>query len=75
MANSSARIQFRQPLNKITERAGVPVSVWRRFMVLGPGPEFIIFGSAPLILQLEDGWQAHGVDRVILPTRPAADLG
>ena len=68
-------IQFRQPLNKITESAGVSVSVWRRFMVLGPGPEFIIFGSAPLILQLADGWQAHGVDRVILPTRPAADLG
>ena len=68
-------IQFRQPLKKITDSARVPVSVWRRFMVLGPGPEFIIFGSAPLILRLQDGWQAHGVDRVILPTHPAADLG
>jgi len=60
-------IEFRQPLKKISESAGVPVSVWRRFMVLGPGPEFIVFGSAPLTLQLQDGWQAHGVDRVILP--------
>jgi hypothetical protein len=65
--------QFRQPLKKIIDSAGVPVSVWRRFMVLGPGPEFIIFGPAPLILQLQDGWQADGVDRVILPTHPVLD--
>ena len=68
-------IQFRLPLKKITDSAGAPVSVWRRFMVLGPGPEFIIFGSAPLILQIQDGWQMHGVDRVIVPTRPYVELG
>lgn len=68
-------IQFRQPLKKITDSAGVPVSVWRRFMVLGPGPEFIVFGPAPLNFQLPDGWQAHGVDRLILATRPAARSG
>ena len=68
-------IQFRQPLKKIIDSAGAPVSVWRRFMVLGPGPEFIIFGSAPLILQLEDGWQMHGVDRILLPTRRTETKG
>lgn len=60
-------IQFRPPLKAISDSAGVPVSVWRRFMVLGPGPEFIIFGPAPLTIRLEDGWQAHRVERVILP--------
>lgn len=68
-------IQFRQPLKKIADSARMPISVWRRFMVLGPGPEFIIFGSAPLILELQDAWQAHAVDRVILTAHPAADFG
>ncbi len=60
-------IQFRPVLEKIAQSAGMPVSVWRRFMVLGPGPEFIVFGSAPLALQLPAGWQTHAVDRTILP--------
>lgn len=60
-------IQFRQPLEKIAGSAGAPVSVWRRFMVLGPGPEFIIFGSAPLNLEIPQDWQARGVDRAALP--------
>ena len=59
-------IQFRQPLEKIAESAGAPVSVWRRFMVLGPGPEFIIFGSTPMNIQLPQGWHTHGVDRRVL---------
>ena len=59
-------IQFRPPLEKIAESAGAPVSVWRRFMVLGPGPEFIIFGSTPMNIQLPQGWHTHGVDRRVL---------
>ncbi|HEU5016589.1 MAG TPA: hypothetical protein VFT69_01305 [Pseudolabrys sp.] len=62
-------IQFHSPLEKIAESAGTPVSVWRRFMVLGPGPEFIIFGSAPLDLQIPQGWQSRGVDRLVLPAK------
>lgn len=61
-------IQFRPALEQIAHSSGTPVSVWRRFMVLGPGPEFIIFGAAPLDLQLPDGWQMHAVDRMVLPS-------
>jgi hypothetical protein len=35
-------------------------------MVLGPGPEFIIFGSAPMDIQVPQGWHAHRVDRKLL---------
>jgi hypothetical protein len=59
-------IQFRLPLEKIAESAGMQVSVWRRFMVLGPGPEFIIFGSDPMNIQVPQGWHTHGVDRRLL---------
>jgi hypothetical protein len=58
-------IQFRPALEKIVQGAG-KVSVWRRFMVLGPGPEFIIFGLAPLALQTPVGWQMRAVDRTVL---------
>lgn len=64
-------IKFRPQLKKIAESIGAPTSVWRRFMVLGPGPEFIIFGMAPLTPQLPEGWQMRGVDRTLLPTAPA----
>ena len=50
-------IQFRPALEQIAQSANTPVSVWRRFMVLGPGAEFIIFGAAPLALQIPTGWQ------------------
>jgi len=63
-------IQFRPVLEKIVQSAGTPASAWRRFMVLGPGPEFIVFGSAPLALQLPVGWQMHKVDRTVLPAVP-----
>jgi len=39
---------------RIAQSADEPVSVWRRFMVLGPGTEFVILGPAPLALQLPD---------------------
>lgn len=60
-------IKFRPPLEKIGASAGGPISVWRRFMVLGPGPEFIIFGQAPLALELPEGWQKRSVNRMLLP--------
>lgn len=59
-------IQFRPDLEQITQSAKTPVSVWRRFMVLGPGAEFIIFGSAPLALQIPAGWQTNVVDRTVI---------
>ena len=61
-------IQFRPVLERIAQSANTPVSVWRRFMVLGPGAEFIIFGSAPLALQIPTGWQRHAVERTIVST-------
>jgi hypothetical protein len=64
-------VQFRPALDQISQSAGTPVSIWRRFMVLGPGPEFIIFGPAPLALQIPAGWQMHAVDRTLLPSTPA----
>ena len=61
-------IQFRPALEQIAQSANTPVSVWRRFMVLGPGAEFIIFGPAPLALQLPARWQGHAVDRASVVT-------
>jgi hypothetical protein len=56
-------IAFRPVLEEITRAAGQPVSVWRRFMVLGPGKEFLVLGRDPLRLQLPQGWEAHSVRR------------
>jgi hypothetical protein len=64
MAFTSA---FRPALEKIIQGAG-KVSVWRRFMVLGRGLEFIIFGLAPLALQTPVGWQMRAEDRTVLPS-------
>jgi hypothetical protein len=65
-------IAFRPPLEEITRSAGQPVSVWRRFMVLGPGREFLVLGHDPLKLQLPPGWEAHGVRRSAIASAPAA---
>jgi len=59
-------IEFRPVLEGMLETAGAPVSVWRRFMVLGPGLEFVILGNASLELRIPDGWAAHGVTRTVL---------
>jgi len=56
-------IEFRPVLERITQSAGQPVSVWRRFMVLGPGAEFLVLGNEPLALPLPDGWTGHRVSR------------
>ncbi len=56
-------IAYRPVLEDITRSAGQPVSVWRRFMVLGPGKEFLVLGRDPLRLQVPQGWEAHGVRR------------
>jgi hypothetical protein len=64
-------ITFRPVLEEITRSAGQPVSVWRRFMVLGPGKEFLVLGRAPLRLQLPLGWEAHAVRRSAVATESA----
>jgi hypothetical protein len=59
-------IDFRPALESITAGAGQTVSVWRRFMVLGPGREFLVLGHRPLALALPPGWEGHGVERSAL---------
>ncbi len=61
-------IAFRPVLEDITRSAGQPVSVWRRFMVLGPGREFLVLGRDPLRLQPPQGWEAHSVRRSLVGT-------
>lgn len=61
-------IAFRPVLEDITRSAGQPVSVWRRFMVLGPGREFLVLGRDPLRLQPPQGWEAHIVRRSVVRT-------
>jgi hypothetical protein len=56
-------IDFRPALEQITQSTEQLVSVWRRFMVLGPGLEFLVLGSHPLTLRIPPGWRAHGVRR------------
>jgi hypothetical protein len=59
-------IEFRPALESISQTATAPVSVWRRFMVLGPGLEFVILGNASLELRIPDGWAAQRVTRTVL---------
>jgi hypothetical protein len=61
-------IAFRPALEEIVRSAGQPVSVWRRFMVLGPGKEFLVLGRDPLRLTLPQGWEAHSVRRSAIGT-------
>ncbi|HET7851084.1 MAG TPA: hypothetical protein VFL51_18705 [Pseudolabrys sp.] len=61
-------IAFHPVLEEITRSAGQPVSVWRRFMVLGPGKEFLVLGRDPLRLQLPQAWEAHSVRRSTVAT-------
>jgi hypothetical protein len=56
-------IDYRPPLDGIVASAGQAVSVWRRFMVLGPGREFLVLGRAPLSLTLPPRWEALPVER------------
>ncbi|MBX6426586.1 MAG: hypothetical protein IRZ09_11770 [Variibacter sp.] len=65
-------IAFRPVLEEIARSAGQPVSVWRRFMVLGPGREFLVLGRHPLGLRIPQGWEAHGVRRSAVDSAPAA---
>lgn len=61
-------IAYRSILEDITGSASQPVSVWRRFMVLGPGREFLVLGHDPLRLQLPQGWETHSVRRSVVGT-------
>jgi hypothetical protein len=56
-------IDFRPDLADIAASAGQAVSVWRRFMVLGPGREFLVLGRTPLALTLPPHWQELSVER------------
>jgi len=62
----SRGVEFRPVLEHMLQGGGEPVSVWRRFMVLGSGFEFVILGNASLALRIPDGWIAHRVARTIL---------
>ena len=59
-------IEFRPVLEAISDTAIGPVSVWRRFMVLGPGSEFVALGDGSLELRILEGWAAHPVTRTVV---------
>ena len=56
-------IEFRPVLEKIAQSAGAPVAVWRRFMVLGPGTEFVILGRELRALEIPEDWRVNVVQR------------
>ena len=66
-------IAFRPDLEDIARSACQPVSVWRRFMVLGPGREFLVLGRDPLTLRIQHGWEAHTVRRSVVASAAVAD--
>lgn len=59
-------IEFRPILERISQTRTSPVSVWRRFMVLGPGLEFVVLGNASLELEIPNKWVAHKVTRSVV---------
>lgn len=59
-------IEFRPVLEQISQTRTSPVSVWRRFMVLGPGLEFVVLGNASLKLRIPNDWAAHRVTRSVV---------
>jgi len=66
-------IAYRPVFEDIVRPAGPSVSVWRRFMVLGPGREFLVLGRDPLRLQLPQGWEAHSVRRSVVGAASASE--
>ena len=63
-------IDYRPPLADIAASARQTVSVWRRFMVLGPGREFLVLARGPLALTLPPRWQALHVERSTVGSPP-----
>jgi hypothetical protein len=59
-------IAFRPVLDAISDTASGPVSIWRRFMVLGPGSEFVVLGDGTLELRIPEGWASHPVTRTVV---------
>lgn len=59
-------IEFRPALEQIAQSGGAPLAVWRRFMVLGPGTEFVILGRGLRALEVPDGWRVNVVERSAL---------
>jgi hypothetical protein len=58
-------IEFRPVLRRLTD-IGMPVSVWRRFMVLGPGTEFLVVTREGVRFSLPANWSSHGTQRTRL---------
>ncbi|MCP4327266.1 MAG: hypothetical protein GY791_02365 [Alphaproteobacteria bacterium] len=65
-------IRYEAPLEAIAAQVPGTVSVWRKQMVLGPAPEFVLLAAAPLSLDLPAGWEALYIDRAILHAGDAA---
>jgi hypothetical protein len=59
-------IRYEQPLEKIIGDSTGFLTCWRRQMVLGPGEEFVIIGTASLALSVPTDWQTRSVERTIL---------
>lgn len=56
-------VKWADAMPGIVETAGAEVAVWRRFMVLGPAPEFAVIGPKGLRLALPEGWSSLAVSR------------
>lgn len=56
-------IRWAEAVPAILQSANRDVSVWRRFMVLGPAPEFAIVGPADLRLTLPTDWKSLEIVR------------
>jgi hypothetical protein len=61
MVVSTSGIEFRPALERISQTTTVPVNVWRRFAVLGPGLEFVILGNASFELRIRMDGQLRGL--------------
>jgi hypothetical protein len=59
-------IRYQPALEEIIAGSTGFLSCWRRQMVLGPGDEFVIIGTAALALAVSTGWQTRTVERAAL---------
>ena len=59
-------IRYQPVLQDVIKKSAGFLSCWRRQMVLGPGDEFVIIGTADLDVPIPDGWKARAVERRML---------
>jgi hypothetical protein len=59
-------IRYQEPLQQIIGRSTGFLSCWRRQMVLGPGDEFVMTGTASFALSVPPGWRTRTVERTRL---------